>query len=81
MNEPLPLIVRKRRDGDRLIIGNGHKKLKDFLIDKKVPKAERDDLIVVANNLGEIILVLGYYKKKCEEQKSLVLNFKEKIYE
>ena len=81
LNEPLPLIVRKRRDGDRLIIGNGHKKLKDFLIDKKVPKAERDDLIVVANNLGEIILVLGYYKKKCEEQKSLVLNFKEKIYE
>ena len=80
LDEPLPLIIRKRQDGDRLIIGNGHKKLKDFLIDKKVPKTERDNLIIVTNNLGEIIWVLGYYKKKCEEQNSLVLNFKEKIY-
>lgn len=79
-SEPLPLTIRKRVDGDRLIIGDGHKKLKDFLIDKKVPKEERDNLIVVTNNNNEIIWVIGYYKKKCEEENSLVLNFKEKVY-
>ena len=79
-SEPLPLTIRKRMDGDRLIIGNGHKKLKDFLIDKKVPKETRDELLVVTNALNEIIWVIGYYKKKCDEEKSLILSFKEKIY-
>ena len=79
-NEPLPLIIRNRRDGDRLIIGEGHKKLKDFLIDKKVPKNQRDNLIIITNSLGEIIWVVGYYKKKCEEENCLILNYKEKIY-
>ena len=77
INEPLPLIIRKRCDGDRLIIRDGHKKLKDFLIDKKVPKNERDNLIVVTNYQGEIIWVLGYYKKKCDEENHLTLNCKE----
>ena len=78
INEPLPLVIRKRCNGDKLIIKEGHKKLKDFLIDKKVPKSERDNLIIVTNGLGEIIWVLGYYKKKCEEQNCLILNYKEK---
>ena len=76
-NEPMPLIIRNRLDGDKLIIGNGHKKLKDFLIDKKVPKNLRDDLVIVTNNEGEIIWVIGYYKKKCEEENCLILNVKE----
>lgn len=77
-NEPLPLIIRNRQDGDKLIIGNGHKKLKDFLIDKKVPKVKRDELIIVTNYLGEIIWVKGYYKKLCNEEKKLNLVFMEK---
>lgn len=80
-NEPLPLIIRKRLDGDKLIINSGHKKLKDFLIDKKVPMEERDNLLIVTNSENEIIWVLGYYKKRCEEKNSLILEFKEKIYE
>lgn len=67
-NEIYPLTIRTREDGDRLIIGEGHKKLKDFLIDHKVPLEERDKLIVVTNGNNEIIWVMGYYKKKvCEE--------------
>ena len=79
-SEPLPLIIRKRLDGDKLIIGSGHKKLKDFLIDKKIPKEERDNLLIVTNSLNEIIWVMGYYKKRCEENNCLILEFKEKIY-
>ena len=81
ISEPLPLTIRKRCEGDKLIINSGHKKLKDFLIDKKVPKEERDNLLIVTNSMGEIIWVLGYYKKRCDEENSLILNFKEKIYD
>ena len=80
-NEPLPLIIRNRIEGDKLIIGNGHKKLKDFLIDKKIPLEERDKLVIVTNSENEIIWVLGLYKKRCEEKNSLILQFKEKIYD
>lgn len=79
--EPLPLCIRRRKNGDKLIIGDGHKKLKDFLIDKKVPMETRDNLLIVTNALGEIIWVIGYYKKKCSEPNGLILSFKEKIYE
>lgn len=77
-SEPLPLTIRNRIAGDKLIIGQGHKKLKDFLIDKKVPKNERDKLIVVTNNENEIIWVMGYYKKACTEKNNLNLIFMEK---
>ena len=76
-NEPLPLVIRNREQGDKLIIGEGHKKLKDFLIDKKVPKSERDKLILIANAEGEIIWVLGYYKKKYDMENGLILSCKE----
>lgn len=75
-DEPLPLTIRNRVDGDKLIIGKGHKKLKDFLIDKKVPKKEREKLLVVTNALNEIIWVLGYYKKSCEKDNFIVLMLK-----
>ena len=78
LNEPLPLTIRNRVDGDKLIIGSGHKKLKDFLIDKKVPKSKRDKLIVITNNENEIIWVIGYYKKACMEGKNINLIFMEK---
>lgn len=72
-NEKYPLILRNREDGDKLIIGDGHKKLKDFLIDKKVPLEERDKILVVANADGEIIWVIGYYKKKIDEENPINL--------
>ena len=81
LDEHLPLTIRKRWEGDKLINKNGHKKLKDFLINKKVPKEIRDDLLVITNNLGEIIWVKGYYKKRCDNENCLILNFKEKIYD
>ena len=70
-DEKYPLIIRNRRHGDKLIIGDGHKKLKDFLIDKKVPKEERDSLLVVTDRDDEIIWVIGYYKRKLEDENEL----------
>lgn len=55
------LYLRNRRKGDRIVpIGmNSSKKLKDFFIDKKIPRDERDKipLLVDGNN---IVWIIGY---------------------
>jgi len=48
---PWPLALRTRRPGDRFRPegGRGTKKLKSWLIDRKVPREERDALLVLAS--------------------------------
>jgi tRNA(Ile)-lysidine synthase len=47
---PWPLVLRSRRPGDRFRPdgGRGSKKLKGWLIDRKVPREDRDHLLVLA---------------------------------
>lgn len=50
---------RYRKDGDTITkFGGGTKKLKTYLIDKKVPARKRDDLVVLADK-NEIYVVAG----------------------
>jgi tRNA(Ile)-lysidine synthase len=53
-----PLVLRTRRPGDRFRPegGRGTKKLKSWLIDRKVPREERDALLVLAAG-GRILAV------------------------
>ncbi len=44
-----PLYIRQRQNGDKMLLKVGSKKVKDILIDKKIPKSERDRLLVIAN--------------------------------
>jgi tRNA(Ile)-lysidine synthase len=55
---PWPVALRTRRPGDRFRPdgGRGTKKLKSWLIDRKVPREERDALLVVA--AGQRILAV-----------------------
>ena len=39
--------IRTRRDGDYLPIRGGRKKLQDFLVDAKVPKNRRDEILLL----------------------------------
>lgn len=62
------LKLRKRANGDYLTINSslGKKKLKDFFIDNKVPKNERDESLLVADG-SHIVWIIGsriseYYK-------------------
>jgi tRNA(Ile)-lysidine synthase len=57
----LPLEVRYRQAGDRVypLGAPGRKKLKDFFIDKKIPKAQRDMIPLVCSGT-EIVWVVGY---------------------
>ena len=58
----LPLKVRSRRPGDRLrpLGAPGHRKLKDFFIDRKVPRHERDRTPLVVDAAGQIVWVVGH---------------------
>ena len=54
----LPILVRRRQPGDRLRIESGTKKLKELLIDAKIPQAERDRIPVFTAG-GRIFWVGG----------------------
>jgi tRNA(Ile)-lysidine synthase len=60
--EMAALAVRNRRPGDRfspLGLG-GRKKLQDFLVDRKVPRAARDGVPIVVDNEDRIVWVAGH---------------------
>jgi len=44
-----PLYLRNRKDGDRMSLAVGTKKVKDILIDQKIPKFDRDNLILLTD--------------------------------
>ncbi|MBO6263816.1 MAG: tRNA lysidine(34) synthetase TilS [Clostridia bacterium] len=56
---PRSAVIRTRRDGDTFEkFSGGTKKLKDYLIDKKIPSRERDGLLLVADG-KKVLLIFG----------------------
>ena len=57
------LEIRTRRQGDAIQLSGvgGHKSIKKFLIDKKVPKDVRDVLPMVVSN-DQIVWIPGLYR-------------------
>lgn len=74
---PKNAVIRTRKDGDIFKkFGGGTKKLKDFLIDKKIPRFERDNLLVLAEN-NQILLV---FNVEISENIKVDNNTKNKLY-
>ncbi|CRZ35350.1 tRNA(Ile)-lysidine synthase [Herbinix hemicellulosilytica] len=76
------LKLRTRKTGDYLQINSqgGTKKLKDYFIDLKVPKEERDQVLLVADG-SHILWILGYggrisEKYKITDQTKTILSMK-----
>ncbi len=77
----LPLTLRQRRDGDRFhpFGMRGTKKLKNLLIDAKIPRQERGQVPVLMSG-DEIIWVVGYrtsepFKIRAKTKRRLYLNY------
>lgn len=45
-----PLYIRHRKNGDKITLKVGTKKIKDIFIDQKIPKSKRDKVILIAND-------------------------------
>lgn len=62
----LPLYVRTRNHGDKMEMKgtNGHRKVKDIMIDAKVPLEERELWPVVVDSKGVIVWLPGLKKSK-----------------
>lgn len=59
----LPLSVRFRKPGDRFSppgMGGQSRKLQDYLVDRKVPRAERDQLPLVVDGDDRIVWIVGH---------------------
>lgn len=73
----LPLWARHRESGDILEFDYGHKKLKDYYIDKKIPLYQRDKDIILTDNNNRILAVLGrYYNQSPDLTSSIKLKYK-----
>jgi tRNA(Ile)-lysidine synthase len=56
---PKTAVFRTRRTGDYFIkFGGGKKSLKEYLIDKKIPQRERDNLILIADK-SNVLAIIG----------------------
>ena len=80
-SETVPLIVRNRQQGDRFqpYGMRGTKKIKDFLIDAKVPRFKRDSIPLLVCG-DEILWVIGYttsdtFKIKSDTRQYLYLHY------
>ena len=65
----LPLYVRNRKNGDKIIIKNmnNSKKIKDIFIDEKIPKELRDSYPIVVDNNDNILWIPGIKKSKFDK--------------
>lgn len=67
----LPLHVRTKKDGDKLILKgiNKTKKIKDIFIDEKISQAERKTWPLLTDDNGKIIWLPGLKKTKFDREK------------
>lgn len=55
--EDFPLMIRKVQPGDKILLRNGHKKISRFFIDRKIPKVQRMQWLLIENAHKDIIFV------------------------
>lgn len=79
----LPLKVRTRKNGDRMMVKNlnGTKKIKNIFIDEKIPIAKRDEIPVVTDSNNTILWLPGVKKSKFDVETSgiydIILSYEE----
>ncbi len=58
--------MRNRKNGDKIKLKVGTKKIKDILIDQKVPQSKRDKLLLISNK--ESVLWIPGIKKSLQSE-------------
>ncbi len=61
-DDEYPIMIRNYRDGDEIVLENGHKKLRRWFIDKKVPLSKRKKIPLLFNCQGKLVYIPYLYK-------------------
>lgn len=66
-----PLYLRSRKHADKIEVKhlNGHQKVKDIFIDKKIPREQRDEWPILVDSSGNILWIPGVKKSKFDKEK------------
>ncbi len=72
-----PLTIRNRQNGDKINTKIGTKKVKDILINKKVPMETRNKIPLVLDKHNEIIWIPNVYKKKTTGNEIIYIIYQE----
>ena len=79
----LPLIIRSRRQGDKIMVKNlnGSKKVKDIYIDEKIPMEKRKEIPIVTDSNNTILWLPGVKKSKFDVESNgiydIILSYEE----
>ncbi|MFC6171411.1 tRNA lysidine(34) synthetase TilS [Loigolactobacillus jiayinensis] len=60
----LPLVLRHRQPGDRLVLRHGHQKIKRILSDQKIPQQQRERLWLITTQQNTVLWLLGVKKSQ-----------------
>ncbi|MBA4538414.1 tRNA lysidine(34) synthetase TilS [Bacillus aquiflavi] len=73
----LPIIIRTRKEGDRIIPKGmqGSKKIKTIFIDEKIPRTERKDWPVITDCEGEVLWLPGLKKSNWDMSNKTLSNY------
>ncbi len=72
-----PIIIRNRRNGDKVKTTSGTKKVKDIFINKKIPLSKRNELPLFFNKQGDIIWIPGAFKENHNSDHCIYLIYQE----
>ena len=61
-DDEYPIMIRNYRDGDEIILENGHKKLRRWFIDKKTPLSKRKKIPLLFTKQGRLVFIPSLYK-------------------
>lgn len=56
-----PFVLRNRKEGDVITVGNGTKKVKDLLIDEKIPLNQRNNYLLLTKD-EEVLIIFNLRK-------------------
>lgn len=59
--------ARTWKNGDKVFLSKGSKKVSDLFIDFKLPRVKKKSYLILENNWGEIIWIPGIYKRSYPE--------------
>ncbi|MDD3107401.1 MAG: tRNA lysidine(34) synthetase TilS, partial [Bacilli bacterium] len=77
-----PLVVRSRKQADKIKLSQGYKKVKDLLIDEKIGILQRKKVLILEDSSQEILAVLGIKKSeilKEIKEKDIIISMEENI--